>query len=88
MPDICLQYILAVTLVDGSLSFDAAHSYERMRESSITNLRERISVVEDPVQSASENKRQGVVEVTTKEWSISERSCRERPRDSGEPHDP
>jgi len=64
MPDICLQYILAVSLLDGSLSFDAAHAYERMREPAILGLRGRISVVEDPVQSASENKRQGTVEVT------------------------
>jgi 2-methylcitrate dehydratase PrpD len=70
MPDICLQYILAVTLLDGSLSFDAAHSYERMREPSIADLRGRISVVEDPLQGASENKRQGVVEVTTKDGAI------------------
>jgi 2-methylcitrate dehydratase PrpD len=70
MPDICLQYILAVTLVDRSLSFDAAHSYERMKEPSITDLRGRISVVEDQVQSASENKRQGVVEVTTRDGAF------------------
>ena len=28
MPDVNLQYILAVTLLDGDLTFEAAHSYD------------------------------------------------------------
>src|SRR5207237_8726635 len=32
MPDVNLQYALAVALIDGTLSFDASHSYERMRD--------------------------------------------------------
>jgi 2-methylcitrate dehydratase PrpD len=67
MPDINLQYILAVALLDGSLSFETAHSSDRMKDRSVLKLRERITLVEDPELSASSNKRQGIVEVTTKD---------------------
>src|SRR6266705_2332771 len=32
MPDVNCQYLLAVALIDGGLSFDASHSYERMKD--------------------------------------------------------
>ena len=32
MPDVNLQYLIAVALVDGTVSFDASHSYERMKD--------------------------------------------------------
>ncbi|MEI9475003.1 MAG: MmgE/PrpD family protein [Deltaproteobacteria bacterium] len=67
MPDINIQYILAVALLDGSLSFEAAHSSDRMKDRSVLKLRERITLVEDPELRASSNKRQGIVEVTTKD---------------------
>ncbi len=67
MPDINLQYILAVTLLDGSLSFEAAHSYDRMKDRSVLKVKERIRLIEDAELSASSIKRQGIVEVTTKD---------------------
>jgi 2-methylcitrate dehydratase PrpD len=67
MPDINLQYLLAVALIDGCLSFEAAHSYDRMKERSVLKVKERMKLVEDPELSASSNKRQGIVEVRTKD---------------------
>jgi hypothetical protein len=32
MPDVNIQYAMAVALIDGTLSFDASHSYDRMRD--------------------------------------------------------
>ena len=32
MPDVNCQYLIAVALIDGGLSFDASHSYERMKD--------------------------------------------------------
>ncbi len=90
IPDIHLQYILAVTLLDGDLSFDAAHSYERMKERSVLNVEERISLIEDPQLSASENKRQGIVEITLKDGTplrehvVSVRGTAENPMTRGE----
>ena len=48
MPDVNLQYILAVTLVDGRLSFEAAHSYERMKDPAVLDVKRQITVNEDP----------------------------------------
>jgi 2-methylcitrate dehydratase PrpD len=67
MPDINLQYILAVTVVDGGLSFDAAHSYERMNEPAVLAVKKRISVVEDPSLRTPVSSRTGIVEVTTRD---------------------
>lgn len=65
MPDVNLQYIMAVTLVDGHLSFEAAHSYARMKDPAILDVKRRITVDEDPTLRTAESVRTAVVEVTT-----------------------
>jgi 2-methylcitrate dehydratase PrpD len=67
MPDVNLQYILAVTLLDGQLTFGAAHSYERMNEPEVLELRKRVSLVKDDELSSAKVMRQGIVEITTKD---------------------
>jgi 2-methylcitrate dehydratase PrpD len=64
LPDINLQHLLAVALLESHLSFEAAHSTDRMKERRVLNVKDRIRLVEDPELSASSNKRQGIVEVT------------------------
>lgn len=65
MPDINLQYILAVTLLDGGLTFAAAHSPERMKDSRVTDLKSRISLVADPDLVSRDLPRQAILEITT-----------------------
>jgi len=67
MPDINLPYILAVTLMDGGLTFEAAHAYERMKEPTVLELMKRITAVDDPQLAAAKIMRQGIVELTTKD---------------------
>ena len=67
MPDINLQYILAVALVDGDLTFEAAHSYERMNDPAVLDVKKRIKLVEDPELSVAKIMRQAIVEVATKD---------------------
>lgn len=67
MPDINLQHILAVALLDGGLTFEAAHSYERMSDPAVFEVKKRITLVEDPELSVAEIQRQGIVEVITKD---------------------
>ena len=67
MPDINLQHILAVTLVDGTLTFETAHSFERMSDPSVLELREKIQLVEEPELTAAKRTRQAVIEVVTKD---------------------
>jgi len=67
MPDVNLQYILAVTLLDGRLTFEAAHAYERMGEPAVLELRKRVRLVKDDELSSAKVMRQGIVEVITKD---------------------
>jgi 2-methylcitrate dehydratase PrpD len=45
MPDVNLRYCLAVTLVDGSLTFGAAHDADRMATSDIVDLGRRVRML-------------------------------------------
>ena len=66
MPDINLQYILSVALLDGDFSFEAAHSYERMRDPTVLEIKKRITSLEDCGFDLSKTARQSIVEVVTK----------------------
>ncbi len=90
MPNINLQYILAVTLLDGDLTFKTAHSYERMNDPAVIKAKERIKLVEDPGLSAAKIMRQGIVEITTRDGArlrehvVSVRGTAENPMTSQE----
>jgi 2-methylcitrate dehydratase PrpD len=47
MPDVNLQYLIAVALIDGALSFDASHSYERMKDARVLDVKKRVQLVAD-----------------------------------------
>lgn len=63
MPDINLQYILAVTLLDGGLGFAAAHDARRMREKKTREMMARVALVADEELTRAEIPRQAIVEV-------------------------
>ena len=67
MPDVNLQYILAVTLLDGNLTFETAHSFERMHDPDVLEVKRRITLVQDPELAAAQYTRHGIVEVITKD---------------------
>lgn len=67
MPDVNLQYILAVTLLDEHLSFEAAHSYERMKDPEVLETKKKITLKAEPALRTPETRRTGIVEVTTKD---------------------
>jgi 2-methylcitrate dehydratase PrpD len=70
IPEINLVHIMAVALVDRMLTFEAAHSYERMNDAAVLQLKKHITLVGDPRLDTAELKSQGIVqgivEVTTK----------------------
>ena len=47
MPDVNLQYLIAVALIDGTVSFDASHSYARMKDPQVLEARRRVELVAD-----------------------------------------
>ena len=67
MPDINAQHILAVALQDGYLTFEAAHSYERMKDPAVLEVKKRITLIDDPELDPSKGLRQGITEVMTKD---------------------
>jgi 2-methylcitrate dehydratase PrpD len=44
LPDICLQHLVAVMLLDGDLSFASSHDVARMRDPAVRALRRRIEL--------------------------------------------
>src|SRR2546423_2441147 len=47
MPDVNLQYLMAVALIDGTVSFDASHSFDRMKDPQVLAVKQRVQLVGD-----------------------------------------
>jgi 2-methylcitrate dehydratase PrpD len=47
MPDVCLQHLVAVMLVDGTVSFQAAHDVARMQDPHLPRVRAKVELVPD-----------------------------------------
>ncbi|MBI4189971.1 MAG: MmgE/PrpD family protein [Betaproteobacteria bacterium] len=47
MPDDCIQHLLAVMLLDGTLTFKSAHDYSRMKDPKVMAVRKRVELVGD-----------------------------------------
>jgi 2-methylcitrate dehydratase PrpD len=67
MPDICMQHMCAVMLLDGTVSFASAHDQKRMRDRKVLDIRRRIELHGDDALSAAMPSRQGVVEITLRD---------------------
>jgi 2-methylcitrate dehydratase PrpD len=63
-PDLCLQYLAAVLLLDGTVSFRAAHDKARMTEPSVLRERAKVKVVAEEELERLLPKRVAVVELT------------------------
>ena len=64
IPDICLQYMLAVMLIDKTASFRAAHDNARMHDPAVLRERAKIELMPDAELEKLLPKRVAVVEVT------------------------
>jgi 2-methylcitrate dehydratase PrpD len=67
MPDICMQHMCAIMLLDRTVSFAAAHNQKRMRDRKVLELRRRIELHGDDSLSAAMPSRQGIVEITLRD---------------------
>jgi 2-methylcitrate dehydratase PrpD len=63
MPDVNCQYIMAVILLDGKLTFRAAQSYERMSDPKVREVQARVRLIGDPRFAGQERKRPGLVRI-------------------------
>ena len=63
MPDICMQHLCAVMLLDGTVTFKSSHDEARMRNPKVLELRKRIELVGDDTLSKAMPRREGIVEI-------------------------
>lgn len=66
MPDICMQHMCAVMLLDGIVTFESSHDERRMRDRKVLDLRKRIELYGDDALTKVMPSRQGIVEITLK----------------------
>ena len=64
MPDICLQHMMAVMLLDGTASFAAAHDKARMQSAAVLEQRKKVRYVPDETLAKLLPVRVAIVEVT------------------------
>jgi 2-methylcitrate dehydratase PrpD len=63
-PDLCLQYLVAVMLLDRTVSFAAAHDKARMQDAAILRERAKVEVIAEEELERLLPKRVAIVEVT------------------------
>jgi 2-methylcitrate dehydratase PrpD len=63
MPDICMQHMCAVMLLDGTVSFKSSHDEKRMRDSRVLEVRKKITLLGDDALTRAMPSREGVVEL-------------------------
>jgi 2-methylcitrate dehydratase PrpD len=84
-PDLCLQYLFGVMLLDGNVSFRAAHDKARMQDPAILRERAKVQVTAEEELERLLPKRVAVVEITLADGTrLSERNDTVR----GTPEDP
>jgi 2-methylcitrate dehydratase PrpD len=65
-PDICLQHLLALMLVDGTVSFASSHDRNRMRDPRVLAVRRRITLTGSAALRRAGG-RQAILQVTTRD---------------------
>ena len=58
---------MAVALIDGTMGFDASHSYERMRDPQVQTVKQRVELVADRALMDPAAPRSGRVDVTLRD---------------------
>ena len=67
MPDICMQHMCAIMVIDGKVTFASSHDEKRMRDRKVLALRSHIELRGDEALSAAMPSRQGIVEVSLRD---------------------
>ncbi len=63
MPDICLQHMISVMLLDKTVSFAAAHDKPRMQDAAVLKQRAKVDLVFDEELAKLKPRRVGIVEI-------------------------
>jgi 2-methylcitrate dehydratase PrpD len=90
MPDVNVQYMVANILLDGKLSFESAHDYNRFHDPRVQEMKQRVELVPDDELDRKGPRFQGLVEVYLKDGhSLREHvsNCRGRPENPMSPEE-
>ena len=69
MPDINLQYLMSVMLLDGAVTFKSSHDERRMRNPAVVALKRRIELIGDEALERAPT-RQAILELTTRDGRV------------------
>ncbi|MBT8410109.1 MAG: MmgE/PrpD family protein [Alphaproteobacteria bacterium] len=67
MPDVCLQHLVALMLVDGGLSFASSHDVDRMRDPKVLEMRAKIEAIPSAELTEARPARQAIIEIDTED---------------------
>jgi 2-methylcitrate dehydratase PrpD len=85
MPDICMQHMVAIMLLDKTVTFRSVHDKARMKDPAVLRQRAKVDVVADPRIDARRPRREAIVELTLtdgtqlSEWVRDVRGTAENP---------
>jgi 2-methylcitrate dehydratase PrpD len=90
MPDVNIQYMLAAIILEGGLTFEAAHDYNRFQNPRLLELKEKVQLIGDEELERTGPRFQGIVEVTFKDGKTLREhvmNCRGRPENPMSPEE-
>jgi 2-methylcitrate dehydratase PrpD len=64
IPDICMEHMVAVMLLDRTVTFRSVHDQARMKDPAVLRQRAKVEVVADPRIDARRPRREAIVELT------------------------
>jgi 2-methylcitrate dehydratase PrpD len=67
MPDICMQHLCAVMLLDGTVTFRSSHDEKRMRDPKVLAVRKKVTLIGDEALTKVMPSRQGIVEIALRD---------------------
>jgi 2-methylcitrate dehydratase PrpD len=70
MPDICLQHMVAVMLMDKTASFAAAHDKPRMKDPAVLRNRAKVKLIPSDDLERLEPQRHAIVEITLNDGTV------------------
>ncbi|MEK7835189.1 MAG: MmgE/PrpD family protein, partial [Pseudomonadota bacterium] len=87
MPDVNCQHIIALALVEGTISFEDSHSYARMADPQVRTVKERVQLIADRDLMDPAAPRSGRVEVTLRDGRTVSHFTRHAPGTAENPLD-
>jgi 2-methylcitrate dehydratase PrpD len=90
MPDVNVQYMVSAILLDGNLTFESAHDYNRLQDPLLQEMKQRVQLVPDQELERTGARFQGLVEVTLKDGKTLREhvsNCRGRPENPMSPEE-